>query len=213
MIGRLIGKLIEKSPGLVLLEVSGVAYEVEVSAITFDNLPGIDETLILHTHMVVREDAQLLFGFIARGERDLFRLLIKVNGVGPKLGLTILSGMDAVSFARCVKNKDVQSLVGLPGVGKKTAERLVIEVRDKLDEWADFSSEITILKPKGKANLRDAETALINLGYRPQEAAAALAQIDFLEDEHEDEHEGQDQADDMSSVEQILKRALRVLAG
>lgn len=203
MIGRLVGKLIEKSPGLVLLEVSGVAYEVEVSSITSDNLPDINETLVLHTHMVVREDAQLLFGFVVREEKDLFRMLIKVNGVGPKLGLTILSGMDAASFARCVKNNDVQSLIALPGVGKKTAERLVIEVRDKLDAWGDFPSEITPLKPRGRASLLDAETALIKLGYRPQEAAAALAQIELAED----------QADDDSSVEQILKSALKVLAG
>ena len=135
MIGRIRGTLVYKQPPDILVEAGGVGYEVQVPMTTLFQLPELGEELTLVTHFVVREDAQLLYGFIQERDRQLFRQLIKVNGVGPKLALTILSGMDSASFARCVQRDDITSLVALPGVGKKTAERLLIEMRDKLKDW------------------------------------------------------------------------------
>lgn len=132
MIGRLAGTLIEKMPPQLLLDVAGVGYELEVPMSTFYELPEPGESLVLVVHMVVREDAQLLYGFATRQERTLFRLLLKVNGVGAKVGLAILSTMNASDFALAVDREDIASLVRIPGIGKKTAERLVVEMRDKL---------------------------------------------------------------------------------
>lgn len=147
----------------------------------------------MFTHLVVREDAQLLFGFSSADERELFRTLIKVNGVGPKMALAILSGLDASSFAACILDGDVKTLTGLPGVGKKTAERLIIEMRDKVTTLAgEHRPEIDAVT----ANIADdAEAALIGLGYRPQEAALALSKL---------EDPGQD-------LEALIKRALKIL--
>lgn len=190
--------MIDYFPGQVLLDVGGVAYEIEVSQITIDRLPPRNSSFSLHTHLVVREDAQILFGFPVQEERDLFRVLIRVNGVGPRLGLALLSGMDAAAFVQCVKDNDVRQLIAIPGIGKKTAERLMIEVSDRLEEW----DHLTVDAP-GKAPCQeDAETALINLGYKPQEAALALASIDWTVDQMQD-----------ASVEEILKKALKVLSG
>ena len=130
MIGRLRGMVVEKRPPQLVLDVGGVGYELEAPLSAFFDLP--EGELVLHTHLVVREDAQLLFGFRTRGERDLFRALIRVNGVGPKLALTLLSGIDAAEFVRCVQEGDVTTLTRLPGVGKKTAERLIVEMRDRI---------------------------------------------------------------------------------
>ena len=135
MIGRIRGILVDKQPPDILVEVGGVGYELQVPMTTLFQLPGLGSEVSLLTHFVVREDAQLLYGFIDERDRHLFRQLIKVSGVGPKLALTILSGMDAGSFARCVQRDDISSLVALPGVGKKTAERLLVEMRDKLNDW------------------------------------------------------------------------------
>jgi len=181
VIGRITGILLEKqAPGL-LIDVQGVGYEVQVSLTTYFDLPGCGETVTLHTHFVVREDAQLLFGFVHQSERELFRTLIKISGVGPKMALAILSGMTARDFVRCVHDNDTATLVKLPGVGKKTAERLIVEVRDKLESFsgsfgkghetgADGSPELP-LSSKQSDTIAEAESALIALGYKPQEAA------------------------------------------
>ena len=132
MIGRIRGTVAQKQPPDILVEVGGVGYELQVPMTTLFQLPELGSEVSLLTHFVVREDAQLLYGFIDERDRGLFRQLIKVSGVGPKLALTILSGMDADSFTRCVHREDVAALVALPGVGKKTAERLLVEMRDKL---------------------------------------------------------------------------------
>ena len=132
MIGRLNGLLVEKQPPEILIEVSGVGYEVQMPMTCFYDLPAVGEQAVIYTHFVVREDAQLLFGFNNKTERALFRELLKANGVGPKLGLAILSGMSAQQFVSCVNNEDATTLVKLPGVGKKTAERLVLEMKDRL---------------------------------------------------------------------------------
>ncbi|HSB97665.1 MAG TPA: Holliday junction branch migration protein RuvA, partial [Spongiibacteraceae bacterium] len=135
MIGRIRGKLLEKQAPELLVDVNGVGYEIQAPMTTIYQLPALGETVELFTHLVVREDAHLLFGFASLRDRALFRALIKVNGVGPKLALTILSGMDAQDFVRCVRDNDGAGLVRLPGVGKKTAERLLIEMRDRLRDW------------------------------------------------------------------------------
>jgi Holliday junction DNA helicase RuvA len=182
VIGFLRGKLIHKAPPLLLLDVQGVGYEVEAPMTTFYNLPAIGAEILLHTHLVVREDAHILFGFSTEADRTMFRTLIKVNGVGPKLALTILSGQTAEEFHRCIHNNDTQALVRLPGVGKKTAERLVIEMRDRLPDLADSSVSDTtnarlvmssaISNPK-----QEAISALCSLGYKPLDAGKMVQNI------------------------------------
>ena len=178
MIGRITGVLLEKDDQQALIDVRGVAYEVLVPLSTFFSLPHPGEGVTLHTHFVVREDAQLLFGFLQEQERSLFRILIRVNGVGPKLALALLSGMEVAEFVRCVHQDDVNALVKLPGVGKKTAERLIIEIKDKLKEWGG-TPVAAGAKEKARAgrdaSYEEAETALINLGYKPQDAGRAVA--------------------------------------
>lgn len=181
MIGRLTGELIEKNVPTLVLDVGGVGYELQAPLTTFFRLPETGEQLVLHVHFVVREDAQLLYGFIDKKERDLFRSMIKVNGVGPKLALTILSGMAASEFVRCVQSKDAASLVRLPGVGKVTAERVIMELDGRLDEWdasaVDDRSSDRDAVVNQRNLLRDAETALVTLGYKPQQAAQAIARV------------------------------------
>jgi Holliday junction DNA helicase RuvA len=183
MIGRIRGNLVHKQAPLILVEVGGVGYELHVPMTTLFQLPALGSEVSLVTHFVVREDAQLLYGFIEEGDRSLFRELIKVSGVGPKMALTILSGMDAQSFARCVQRDDISSLTALPGVGKKTAERLLVEMRDKLKDWL-----VRADNPQGQADsgvalapltdiVADAEGALITLGYKPQEASRMVAAV------------------------------------
>lgn len=193
MIGRLRGQIAQISPQQLLIDVGGVGYEVEISLNTFAALADVKSEAVVFTHLVVREDAQLLFGFSSADERELFRTLIKVNGVGPKMALAILSGLDASSFAACILDGDVKTLTGLPGVGKKTAERLIIEMRDKVTTLAgEHRPEIDAVT----ANIADdAEAALIGLGYRPQEAALALSKL---------EDSGQD-------LEALIKQALKIL--
>jgi Holliday junction DNA helicase RuvA len=180
MIGRLRGTVVEKRPPQLVLDVGGVGYEIEAPLSAFFDLP--EGELVLHTHLVVREDAQLLFGFRSRGERDLFRALIRVNGVGPKLALTLLSGIDAAEFVRCVQEGDVTTLTRLPGVGKKTAERLIVEMRDRIvDTFGEhLPAELGAARPvapvqdAGSRAVEEAEGALIALGYKPTEAAKAV---------------------------------------
>jgi Holliday junction DNA helicase RuvA len=181
MIGFLRGKLVHKAPPFLVLDVQGVGYEVEAPMTTFYDLPAINEEIKLHTHLVVREDAHILFGFSTEADRSLFRTLIKVNGVGPKLALTILSGQSAEEFHRCIQDNDTQTLVRLPGVGKKTAERLVIEMRDRLPDLGD--SAMTIADNSG-VNIaitgkpkQEAISALCSLGYKPLDASKMVQNI------------------------------------
>ncbi len=182
MIGRIRGTLAQKQPPLILVEVGGVGYEIQVPMTTLFQLPELGEPVSLHTHFVVREDAQLLYGFIEERDRILFRKLIKVNGVGPKLALTILSGMDANSFVRCIQRDDMSSLIALPGVGRKTAERLLVEMRDKLKDWLAQAQDTgagktgAIVQPITDI-VSDAEGALIALGYKPQEASRMVTAV------------------------------------
>jgi len=174
MIGRLRGILLEKQPPELLIETSGVAYEVQASMQTFYQLPLINQEIILYTHLIIREDAHQLYGFYNKQERVLFRALLKVNGVGPKLALTILSSSSPEEFVRCVNQRDTASLVRLPGVGKKTAERLIIEMRDRVinDDFIVPSSSNLI-----NSAYQDAMSALIALGYKPPEASRVLQNI------------------------------------
>jgi len=200
MIGQLRGIILEKQPPQLLLDVQGVAYEIDAPMSTFYRLPDIGQEAILLTHLVIREDAHHLYGFYAREERALFRTLLKVNGVGPRLGLTILSSIEPNEFVRCIVNNDTANLVRLPGVGKKTAERLVIEMRDKLTDWQPslpiVSAELNhTAKKSGTRNhiIQDAISALISLGYKPVEASRAVAKVD----------------DSNLSSEEIIRQALR----
>ena len=191
MIGFLRGKLVHKAPPFLVLDVNGVGYEIEAPMTTFYDLPALNQEIKLHTHLVVREDAHILFGFFAEAERSLFRTLIKVNGVGPKLALTILSGQSAEEFHRCIHDNDTQALVRLPGVGKKTAERLVIEMRDRLPEL-DESSAASINHPSGVSPIsivnpkQEAISALCSLGYKPLDASKMVQNISADEKTCED---------------------------
>ncbi len=172
MIGRLRGRIIHKQPPMLLIEVGGVGYEVEAPMSTFYQLPDGDGEVLLHTHLIVREDAQLLCGFASEGERQLFRHLIKINGVGAKLALAILSGMSAAEFARCIHEEDSAALVRLPGVGRKTAERLIIEMRDRLPQTGMAAADGAGTATAGAADAdSEARDALVALGYKPAEAA------------------------------------------
>lgn len=188
MIGRIRGILVEKTPGQALVECAGLGYEIDIPYTTFFHLPESGQEVTLHTHFAVREDAQSLYGFAGKLDRDLFRLLIKVNGVGPKLAVGILSGLDAQQFIRCVEAKDANALVKLPGVGKKTAERLLIEMADRIGQLegqfipmspgatvgGEPASDQVVTGPDPK---EEAEAALIALGYKPQEAAKAVSKV------------------------------------
>ncbi len=181
MIGRLRGTLALKQPPLLLVDVSGVGYEVEAPMSTFYQLPALGEAVVLHTHLVVRDDAHLLFGFASESERRLFRTLIKVNGVGAKLTLAILSGISADEFARSVQDNDTAALVRLPGVGKKTAERLIVEMRDRLADWeggVTFSGVSPASVQQTTDETRDAISALISLGYKPPEASRLVSKVE-----------------------------------
>jgi Holliday junction DNA helicase RuvA len=183
MIGRLTGLLLEKQPPWMVVDVHGVGYELEASMNTFVALPAPGEQVMLYTHLTIRDDAHLLYGFGREHERALFRALIKVNGVGPKLALAILSGMDEDAFMRCVRDDDSKALTKLPGVGKKTAERLIIEMRDRFPDWeqgshAPLALEATSGRAAPRDHFVDAEAALVSLGYKLTEAAKMLADVD-----------------------------------
>lgn len=198
MIGQVNGILLEKQPPQLLVNVNGLGYEIDAPMSTFYQLPDVGQEVKLFTHFVVREDAQQLYGFFSRDERTLFRTLLKVNGVGPRMALTILSSVSPAEFVRCVLDNDTASLVRLPGIGKKTAERLIIEMRDKLSDW--YKNEITAnpgaLKTEQGArhqSLQDAIAALVSLGYKPLEANRTVTKID----------------DGQSTSEELIRRALR----
>tara|TARA_R110002096_G_scaffold263262_1_gene456817 strand:- start:87339 stop:87938 length:600 start_codon:yes stop_codon:yes gene_type:complete len=178
MIGFLRGIIIKKQPPLLLLDVQGVGYEVEAPMTTFYALPEVKQEVEIFTHLVVRDDAHLLFGFATENERHLFRTLIKVNGVGAKMGLTILSGIEADEFAQCVQNNDAARLTKLPGVGKKTAERLIVEMRDRLDDLPTGSVTRSNDSPNiSNDPVNEAVSALIGLGYKPPEASRFVLAI------------------------------------
>lgn len=200
MIGWLKGRLLEKQAPFLLLDVGGVGYEIQAPMTTFYVLPE-NGTVELFTHMVVREDAQLLFGFASRDERSLFRSLIKVNGVGPKLALAILSSIDAKSFVACVQHDDVHALTKIPGIGKKTAERLLIEMRDRLKDWHDGDGAAPAdggpaegAAPPARLMVQEAESALIALGYKPQDAAKMINAVN---------------RDECGSAEELIRAALK----
>lgn len=183
MIGRLRGKLLEKQAPHVLIDVQGVGYEVEVPLTTYFQLPALGDEAVLHTHLIVREDAHILYGFAGESDRALFRDLIKVNGVGAKLAAAILSGIAVDDFVRCVRDNDVARLTRLPGVGKKTAERLVMEMRDRLKAKAEGLSltkaETAVgAAPPASTAVNDAISALVVLGYKPPDASRMVLRID-----------------------------------
>ena len=195
MIVKLAGKLLDKQAPCALIDVNGVGYEINVSLMTFIDLPSVGSDVEMHTHLVVREDSHTLYGFLTVHERSLFKDLIKVNGVGPKMALGMLSGMTVDEFARAILNRDVSSLVKLPGVGKKTAERLVIEMKDAIDGVGlSGASENTITK----SDIRlEAESGLLSLGYKAQDITKILNNLDYK---------------NASSSEDIIKMALQSIA-
>lgn len=193
MIGFLRGKLVHKAPPLLVLDVQGVGYELEAPMTTFYDLPLVGAEVMLHTHLVVREDAHSLFGFAHEADRALFRTLIKITGVGPKLALAILSGQSAEAFQHCIRNNDTQALVRLPGVGKKTAERLVIELRDRLPMMAVGNMEVFKTNETNETALptannpqQEAISALCSLGYKPLDAAKMVHNINSQDKSCED---------------------------
>lgn len=180
MIGRLKGILLEKKAPDLLLDVNGVGYELLAPMSTFYQLPAVGQGVALFTHLVVREDAHQLFAFLEEQERALFRALIKVTGIGPKVALAILSGVPADEFVRLVQNNDVNALTKIPGIGKKTAERLVLDMRDRLAAWQAAPTQgLTLPSAPASSNQlsEDAETALIALGYKPQDAAKMVIRV------------------------------------
>ncbi|MCB1649668.1 MAG: Holliday junction branch migration protein RuvA [Pseudomonadales bacterium] len=182
MIGRIRGILAEKQAPDILVDVQGICYELQVPMSTIYQLPAPGEGVVLHTHLVVREDAHLLFGFYSLQERQMFRSLIKVSGVGPKMALAILSGMAVDEFVRTIRINDIAGLTRMPGVGRKTAERLIVEMKDRLAEWGGdmVLSDEAVSVPAGASAQplsQEAETALIALGYKPAEATRMIAQV------------------------------------
>lgn len=197
MIGRLTGTLVRKEPPSLLLDVGGVGYELEAPMSTFYDLPASGENVVLFTHLVVREDAHLLYGFTRESQRQLFRNLLKVNGVGPRVALAVLSGLTEQELLTCLAHEDIARLTKVPGIGRKTAERLVIEMRDKVD--------LATAPPAGAARpagapadpAQEAVSALIALGYKPSEANRAVSGV----------------GGDGMACEDLIRQALKMLAG
>ena len=194
MIGSLVGLIKDKKPSLVLLEVNGVGYEVHIPLSTSFQLPNNGESTFILTHLVIRDDQHTLYGFATEEERKLFRTLIKISGVGAKMALTILSGINVNGFVQSVINADVDTLVHLPGIGKKTAERLIVEMKDKIQDVTD-SPELTGSAASDNNMLLEARNALVNLGYKSSEARKILDKIDTTGLE----------------VEELLRQALKSL--
>ena len=194
MIGSLIGLIKDKKPSLVLLEVNGVGYEVHIPLSTSFQLPNSGGSTYILTHLVIRDDQHTLYGFATEEERRLFRTLIKVSGVGAKMALTILSGINVNGFVQSVINEDVETLLHLPGIGKKTAERLIVEMKDKIEDITD-STDISGSKKSDNNMLLEARNALVNLGYKSSEARKILDNIDTTDLE----------------VEELLRQALKSL--
>lgn len=197
MIGWLNGQIIDKhQPGKLVLDVNGVGYDVETSLNTFFQIDSTTKDLGLHIHTVVREDALLLYGFLNKEERTLFRALIKVNGVGPKLAMAILSSISPTEFIQCIQQENAALLTKLPGIGKKTAERLIVEMRDSIKNIGGEGSESTFKPMNSMSNSDEAISALEVLGYKPQEASKTVNKID----------------DGGKSSEQLIREALQILS-
>ena len=194
MIASLRGRLTLKQAPSIIIECHGVGYEVETPMSTFLELPPTGDEWFLFTHMVVREDAQTLYGFATEEERALFRLLLKISGVGAKMGLAVLSSMSVEGFRRCVEYEDAASLVKVPGIGKKTAERLIIEMRDRIDTPSAPSGATKVEVEAGAK--AEAVDALISLGYKPREVQKLIGELDV----------------DGKSAEDIIRLALRQVA-
>ena len=194
MIGSLRGKLLHRQAPLIVIECQGVGYEVETPMSTFLELPGVGEELFLFTHMLVREDAQTLYGFSSEDERGLFRTLLRISGVGAKMGLAILSTMGVTDFQRCVEYEDTAALVRIPGVGKKTAERLIVEMRDKIDKTGGAPDARRVAVDASPRS--EAVDALIALGYKSGEVNKLIASLDT----------------DGKSAEDIIRQALKQAA-
>jgi Holliday junction DNA helicase RuvA len=192
MIGTLRGTLIAKHAPQIVVECGGVGYEVETPMSTFLELPAMDSSVFLHIHHHVREDAQTLFGFATQREKDLFRLLLKVSGVGAKMGLSVLSAMSVADFERCVRYEDAAMLVKIPGVGRKTADRLIVEMRDRIGRDAPTSEVPQGEAPPASAR-NEAADALVALGYKPPEVKRLLSKLDT----------------ERKSAEDIIRMALR----
>jgi len=191
MIGQLTGCIIEKHPPQLIIDVNGIGYEVSAPMSTFYTLINVDQKITLYTHLIVREDAHQLFGFIDKTERRLFRTLIKVSGIGPKVALAILSSVSPDNFVRSVMDNNSAALVKLPGIGKKTAQRLIIEMKDRLKDWSDdFVPTEVSLQDKSindtSSALNEAIAALVALGYKRQEAHQAVQNIDSVSINSED---------------------------
>jgi Holliday junction DNA helicase RuvA len=191
MIGRLQGELIQKQAPHLLLDVNGVGYELEAPMSTFYELPECGESVLLHTHLMIRDDAHTLYAFKHIRDRSLFRNLLKVNGVGAKMALAILSGMDSNAFAQCIHHGDVDSLVRIPGVGKKTAERLILDMRDRLDkevtlQVADNAKNGNGANGYAQDPIADAVSALVSLGYKPNEASRMVGNVHTQDQDSED---------------------------
>jgi Holliday junction DNA helicase RuvA len=203
MIGRLRGQIVFKHPPQLLLDVGGVGYELEAPMSTFYELPAVGETVTLVTHLLVREDAQMLYGFAREQERILFRRLLKVTGIGSRMALAILSGMDAARFAQCIEHEDLDALIRVPGIGRKTAQRLVMELRDQLDVSPAAGGFPAVAgTPATEADeraqvLADAVSALVALGYRPVDANRMARVAD----------------DGVGGAEDIIRNALRAASG
>jgi len=201
MIGRLHGTLLEKNPPHLLLDASGLGYEMEVPLSTLYRLPEVGEVVTLHIHHLVREDAQLLYGFFEKAERDLFRELIRLSGVGPKLALALLSTLEMDELIRAVQAQDSNALLRVPGVGKRTAERLLLELKDRVKHWTDkpLSPSATASSspsPSHKSAEADAVSALIALGFKPPQASRAVSSV----------------AENGLASEELIRRALKALA-
>ena len=195
MIGRIQGQLVEVAENVILVNTGGVCYEVELTSTALGRLPGTDMPVDLFTHFLVREDAQLLYGFASRDERDLFRALIRITGVGPKLALNLISSIPLADLARSVQSKDVALLTRVPGVGRKTAERLLVELKDKLADLVVVTEAGAL--PRGGQSAEEAEKALMALGYKAQEAQRVVSEV--LEA-------------GAASTEEIVRAALRHIA-
>ena len=199
MIGRLRGEILAKHPPSLLLDVNGVGYELEAPMSTFYDLPAVGEAVTLVTHLAVREDAHVLYGFLREADRALFRHLLKVTGVGARMALAILSGMDAAQFARCITEADVAALTRLPGIGRKTAERLVIEMKDRVAGLAEGPTLIvgraTPAAGGREAELADALSALVALGYKPADAQRMVAAV----------------TEEIATSEEIIRAALKAV--
>ncbi len=195
MIGHLRGRLVRKAPPALILDVNGIGYELEAPMSTFYRLPELGREVELHTHLVVRDDAHLLYGFATEDERRLFRDLLRVTGIGPKIGLALLSGIDVTTFMRCVEAEDADALTRIPGIGRKTAERLLIEMRDRIRALGQLPAPGSAAASAAGARA-EAYAALVALGYRPVEVNRLLQGV---------EEEG-------VGTEELIRRALQAAA-